>query len=553
MQNRTDTNLAYLFQHGIPEWDATVEYIANKSYVTHDNAVYKAILTGTNQNPTTATTYWKVAFATSTAALEALKETTPAADKLPYFNSATTAATTTITPLARTLLDDTTQGEMLTTVGAQPVDATLTALAGVTTATNKLPYFTGVDAAAATDLTAFGRSLIDDADATAARATLVLNNVDNTSDANKPVSVAQQAALNLKAPLLSPALTGVPTAPTAAAGTSSTQLATTAFVSVEINNDRPYSVTATDIKMDGVQSLGVLATLPRADHVHPSDTSKLSLSGGTMSGHITFNSNSLVVGNAGGTPRGQLYNDTGGIGFVSTLGQWAARVPQGTNDWAITGTCTAGAFTGPLNGAATTLSGDQSNWASLRSNAVANMLGWKNFGNGHVIFDASAGTAPNGAAINNTTPAQSWSPAYPTLMGWNGATTYGVRVDSARVADSCTDSGWIAATLVNGFTHNANFPLCYRKVGNIVYVKGIVDRTTPPATNVVITTLPAGFRPSLVETHLEVWITNADITGALRTISLTTSGDIVVVFAYNVSPVSPSGAGNMAINTSFPV
>ncbi|MGC3892331.1 phage tail protein [Pseudomonas urmiensis] len=38
------------------------------------------------------------------------------------------------------------------------------------------------------------------------------------------------AALSTKAPLASPALTGVPTGPTAAAGTSNTQLATTAFV-----------------------------------------------------------------------------------------------------------------------------------------------------------------------------------------------------------------------------------------------------------------------------------------------------------------------------------
>ncbi len=43
------------------------------------------------------------------------------------------------------------------------------------------------------------------------------------------------AALNLKAPLDSPALTGAPTAPTAVSGTNTTQLATTAFVSAAIN------------------------------------------------------------------------------------------------------------------------------------------------------------------------------------------------------------------------------------------------------------------------------------------------------------------------------
>ena len=43
-----------------------------------------------------------------------------------------------------------------------------------------------------------------------------------------------QAALNAKAALASPALTGTPTAPTAASGTNTTQLATTAFVAVAI-------------------------------------------------------------------------------------------------------------------------------------------------------------------------------------------------------------------------------------------------------------------------------------------------------------------------------
>jgi hypothetical protein len=57
-----------------------------------------------------------------------------------------------------------------------------------------------------------------------------LGNVDNTSDANKPVSTAQQTALDLKADLASPALTGTPTAPTAAQATNTTQVATTAFV-----------------------------------------------------------------------------------------------------------------------------------------------------------------------------------------------------------------------------------------------------------------------------------------------------------------------------------
>lgn len=45
------------------------------------------------------------------------------------------------------------------------------------------------------------------------------------------VTSSLQSQINAKAPLASPALTGTPTAPTAAAGTNTTQVATTAFVS----------------------------------------------------------------------------------------------------------------------------------------------------------------------------------------------------------------------------------------------------------------------------------------------------------------------------------
>ena len=110
------------------------------------------------------------------------------------------------------------------------------------------------------------------------KADVGLGNADNTSDANKPVSTATQAALNLKtdstrvltdvpanavftdtvythptnhaisvvtglqaaldakAALASPSLSGTPTAPTATAGTNTTQVATTQFVATAVGS-----------------------------------------------------------------------------------------------------------------------------------------------------------------------------------------------------------------------------------------------------------------------------------------------------------------------------
>lgn len=170
-------------------------------------------------------------------------------------------------------------------------DAVLT---GLSTATN------AVIAATDSVLTAFGKLQAQISGHTSSTANphsvtktqVGLGNVDNTADLNKPVSTATQAALALKADLVSPAFT-----------TPDIGVATgTSFNSIT-------GLSSTTPVMDGTAAVGTGTTTARADHVHPTDTSRAPIASPSFTGTLTH-SGDVVLSGSGKRITGDFSNTT---------------------------------------------------------------------------------------------------------------------------------------------------------------------------------------------------------------------------------------------------
>jgi hypothetical protein len=140
--------------------------------------------------------------------------------------------------------------------------------------------------------------------------TAIASGVIVDADVNASAAIAQSKISGLatdlaaKAPLASPALTGVPTAPTATAGTNTTQVATTAFVGTAVSNLVASAPAALDTLNELATALGNDASFSTT--VSTSIGSKIAKSDITAKGAI-------LVGTGSGTYTSQTVGTNGQV------------------------------------------------------------------------------------------------------------------------------------------------------------------------------------------------------------------------------------------------
>lgn len=141
----------------------------------------------------------------------------------------------------------------------------------------------------------------------------------STGNANKVVRgseidnefIAISSAIASKADINSPTFTGTPAAPTATAGSNTTQLANTAFVKSEITGERTAAATLTNKTITGGTITGLSPPLPVA-------------SGGTSSASLT--ANNVLLGN-GTSALQTVAPGTSGNLLTSNGTTWVSQAP----------------------------------------------------------------------------------------------------------------------------------------------------------------------------------------------------------------------------------
>lgn len=163
--------------------------------------------------------------------------------------------------------------------------------------------------------------------------------VDGTAAVGTSLKYAREdhvhPATSGNAPLNSPNFTGTPTAPTAAVDTNTTQLATTAFVLAQASSTSPA--------MDGSAAVGTSTHFARADHVHPTDTSRAPLASPGLTGTPTAptaaaGTNTTQIATTAFVLANGITHTAGGVGSFAVGSAATGSVPLNTSGLTYPGT-----------------------------------------------------------------------------------------------------------------------------------------------------------------------------------------------------------------------
>ncbi|AIW01779.1 tail fiber protein [Pseudomonas phage vB_PaeM_PS24] len=263
LQNRLDTNVAYLLQKGLPEWDSETEYQANTSYVQRNGVVYKASRTNTNSKPgtTAGNTNWNRAFQEWSPALESLTSLTPTAWRFPFYNASGQATLGGITSYTVGLMGLSSDVAWRAELKAQTSASQLTWLSNLAPVAGAIPYFNTATSMANLATTPFGRNWIGVADAATGRSQLQLGNA----------STMTATAINQASTVVARDSTG-----TAAIGTVIGSLTGNASTATRLQTGRNIN----GVLFDGTQDI----TLPPLTADYAGIVARLHINGANMSG-----------------------------------------------------------------------------------------------------------------------------------------------------------------------------------------------------------------------------------------------------------------------------
>lgn len=177
---------------------------------------------------------------------------------------------------------------------------------------------------------------------------ILADDVNSLAEGIQDLGEYADAALALLAPKDAPTFTGVPAAPTAAADTNTTQIATTAFVLGQASDATPAAL--------GVAAAGASKEYSRGDHVHaPPSVAQGGLGGGTALPATTGTMTATIDGTVKTiTPTGACtFNASGGVVgqrctfIITTSGTSSFTLTFSTN-FKVSGTLATGTTSGKV-------------------------------------------------------------------------------------------------------------------------------------------------------------------------------------------------------------